>query len=80
MLTAVDGQVSGGGGFDRFRINIWWEHEDGTQNIVYDNQLGADDDAEPTTALGGGSITIHEPNRQSELSGRSLSPGASRRK
>jgi hypothetical protein len=31
---------------------------DGT--IVYDNQLGALDGAEPTTVLGGGSIVIHK--------------------
>jgi len=51
-LTAWDGQVSGGGGTDRFRIRIYG---------VYDNQLGAPDGADPTTALGGGSIVIHKP-------------------
>ena len=43
---------------DRFRIKIW----DGSQGngVVYDNELGAEDGAVPTTALGGGSIVIHK--------------------
>jgi hypothetical protein len=28
--------------------------------LVYDNQFGAEDDAEPGTLLGGGSIVIHK--------------------
>jgi hypothetical protein len=57
MLTAIDGQVSGGGGVDRFRIKIW---DTATGQVVYDNQMGAGDDATPSTALGGGSIVIHK--------------------
>ena len=56
MLTAVDGQVNGGGGVDRFRIKIW---DKASGAIVYDNQVAADDNATPTTSLGGGSIVIH---------------------
>jgi hypothetical protein len=56
LLTAVDGQVAGGGGMDRFRIKIW---DKATGAIVYDNQMGANDGADTTTTLGGGSITIH---------------------
>lgn len=56
LLTAVDGDVTGGGGTDRFRIKIW---DKATGGVVYDNQVGATDDATPTTALGGGSIVIH---------------------
>lgn len=55
MLTAIDGQVNGGGGVDKFRIRIW----DDT-GIVYDNQLNAPDTDDPTTVLGGGSIVIHK--------------------
>ncbi len=55
LLTATDGQVNGGGGLDKFRIKI----VDGSGVVVYDNQLGAGDDATPSTVLGGGSITIH---------------------
>jgi hypothetical protein len=58
MLTAIDGQVSGGGGADKFRIKIWDKNNSGA--IVYDNQIGESDTADPVTALGGGSIVIHK--------------------
>jgi hypothetical protein len=62
MLTAIDGQVSGGGGADRFRVKIWDLDAplgDGTYAVVYDNQIGQRDDGDAATVLGGGSITIH---------------------
>jgi hypothetical protein len=52
-LTAV----TGGGGIDRFRIKIWDAAGGG---VVYDNQAGAADTADPTTSLGGGNIVIHK--------------------
>jgi hypothetical protein len=58
LLTATDGQVSGGGGVDRFRIKIWDKNNGGA--IVYDNMIGTSDDlstAQPQ-AVGGGSIVI----------------------
>jgi hypothetical protein len=55
LLTAIDGQRPGGGDVDKFRLKIW----DSADVIVYDNQMGASDTADPTTALGGGSIVIH---------------------
>jgi hypothetical protein len=58
MLTATDGQQPGSDGVDRFRIKIWDRVSGG---LVYDNQLNAPDSADPTTALGGGSIVIHKP-------------------
>jgi len=58
MLTAIDGQINGGGGLDKFRIKIW--DKDTNDAIVYDNKLGAADDAEPDTVIGGGSIVIHK--------------------
>jgi PKD repeat protein len=51
MLSAIDGSP------DRFRIRIW---DKVTNVVIYDNQIGAADDAAPTTALGGGSVTIHK--------------------
>jgi hypothetical protein len=57
LLTAVDGQVTGGGGVDKFRIKIWNIANGG---VVYDNQIGAPDSTDPNTALGGGSIVIHK--------------------
>jgi hypothetical protein len=57
MVTAIDGEMAGGGGSDKFRIKIW---EKDTGTIIYDNQMGAADDADPATVIGGGSIVIHE--------------------
>jgi hypothetical protein len=58
LLTAIDSAVNGGGTADRFRIKIWDKDLDDT--VVYDNELGEDDNAEPTTAIQGGSIVIHK--------------------
>jgi pimeloyl-ACP methyl ester carboxylesterase len=57
MLTAIDGQEPGGGGQDKFRIRIWNNAGGG---LVYDNQMNAPDNADPTTVLGGGQIVIHK--------------------
>jgi hypothetical protein len=57
LLTAIDGQISGGGGTDKFRIKIWDKNTSDT--IVYDNQLGSSDSADPTTVIDGGQIIIH---------------------
>lgn len=56
-LTANDGQVNGGEGVDKFRLKVW---DKTTGEVIYDNQIGDDDEADATTALGGGSIVIHE--------------------
>jgi len=56
MLTAVDGTTKGTGA-DTFRMKIWNKT---TGIAVYDNLLGAPDSTDPTTALGGGSIEIHD--------------------
>ena len=56
LLSAVDGQLNGGGGIDRFRIKIW---DLATGGVVYDNQMGGADGSTASTALGGGSIVIH---------------------
>ncbi len=58
MLTAIDGDIKGGGGTDKFRMKIW--DKDNNDTIVYDNQLGDSDDSEPTTIIGGGSIVVHK--------------------
>jgi uncharacterized protein (TIGR02145 family) len=59
MVSAVDGDASGGGGYDKFRIKIWNKTD---KAIVYDNNLGRDENDVPLTALGGGSIVIHKAN------------------
>ena len=56
LITAIDGQINGGGGVDKLRVKIW---ERASGRIVYDNQLGATDDANPTTRIQGGAIVIH---------------------
>ena len=71
MVSAVDGQVTGGGGVDKFRIKIW---ETASGTIVYDNNFGADENTEAATALGGGSIVIHTPPKGKNA--RSTSPAA----
>ncbi|WP_233553748.1 HYR-like domain-containing protein [Algoriphagus lacus] len=54
-ITAIDGHWNGGTGPDQFRIKIW-----GSNGVLYDNGLGADDNSDIATSLGGGSIVIHE--------------------
>lgn len=48
MLTATDGQGNGGGGVDKFRIKIW---DAVTEEIVYDNKMGEDDDSYETQGI-----------------------------
>jgi len=55
MLTCIDGDQTGGGGVDKFRIRIWSDN----YGLIYDNQLNAPDNDDPTTVIGGGSIMIH---------------------
>jgi hypothetical protein len=66
MLTAIDGELPGGGGVDKFRIKVW-DKANGT--ILYDNQSGSSDTADPTTAIGGGDIVIHSGRDSSGGSG-----------
>jgi hypothetical protein len=58
MLTATDGQASGGDGTDRFRIKIW--DKSAGDAVVYDNKSGAADEAYDAQEIGGGSIVIHK--------------------
>ncbi|MCK4736083.1 MAG: thrombospondin type 3 repeat-containing protein, partial [Methanophagales archaeon] len=57
MLSAIDAELTPSTDVDKFRIKIW---ELDTEEVIYDNELGEDDDADPTTAIGGGSIKIHK--------------------
>ena len=58
MLTAIDEKLTPSTDVDRFRIKIW--DKDGDDIVVYDNQMGAADDGDATTEIGGGSIVIHK--------------------
>lgn len=55
VLTCIDGDQPGGDGLDKFRMRIWSD----SQGVIYDNQLNAPDNVDPTTVLGGGNIVIH---------------------
>ena len=57
MISAIDGDIKGDD-IDRFRIKIW--DKDDNDVVVYDNQMGDEDDADATDAIEGGSIVIHE--------------------
>jgi hypothetical protein len=57
-LTVVDGQTTGGGGVDKFRLRIC--DMDNANAIVYDNQMGAPVNTDPTSPLSGGSIVMHK--------------------
>eukprot|EP00457_Paulinella_chromatophora_P000197 gb/GEZN01000197.1/.p1 GENE.gb/GEZN01000197.1/~~gb/GEZN01000197.1/.p1 ORF type:complete len:1504 (-),score=136.48 gb/GEZN01000197.1/:450-4961(-) len=63
MLTATDADVNrqDASAKDKFRIKIWTIAADvaDESGVVYDNNKGAANNAEPTTELGGGSIAIH---------------------
>jgi hypothetical protein len=59
-LTAYDGDITGGGGVDKFRIQIT---DDNNHNaVVFDNRNGTpiDIDAADPQAIAGGSIVIHK--------------------
>jgi hypothetical protein len=55
MVSAVDGDIAGDG-IDKFRIRIW-----DSSGVVYDNEMGGSEDAQPTTILTG-SIVIYIVN------------------
>jgi hypothetical protein len=50
ILTVIDG---GSGGNDKFRMKIL-----GTSGVIYDNQMNASDNANPTQTINGGNITV----------------------
>ena len=56
QINAIDGQANGGGGVDKFRIKI----KDAGGGVIYDNQPGAGENDDPSTAVGGGSIKVHK--------------------
>jgi len=57
LLTAIDEALTPSTDVDLFRIKIW---DKATGEVIYDNQMGDEEDADPITELGGGSIVIHE--------------------
>jgi hypothetical protein len=55
QIAAIDGQELGSSEPDRLRIQIW---DTASGLLVYDNQRGAPEGAEPTSVPGGGSIAV----------------------
>jgi hypothetical protein len=56
MLTAIDGDLlASGKGADKFRIRIWDDN-----GLIYDNQMGKDENGDFATEIQGGSIVIHK--------------------
>jgi len=63
MLTAVDGQVSGGGDVDKFWIKIWNVFDD--EDIIYDNQdSGNENEDAAVQAIANGQIVIHKKGKK----------------
>ncbi|RAI91695.1 T9SS type A sorting domain-containing protein, partial [Algoriphagus yeomjeoni] len=58
-VIAIDGDLSGGGGVDKFRIMIWENNSSST--LLYDNKRGVSESGDDATEIGGGSIVIHKP-------------------
>jgi len=46
------------GGVDKFRSKIW--DKNNGDAVVYDNQMSAGIEDNPTTAIAGGSVVIHK--------------------
>ena len=59
LLTATDGDVSGGGGVDKFRIKIWNKSSGEATGVIYDNFAGGASESSDAAAIAGGSIVIH---------------------
>jgi len=58
MISIIDARLDPAATKDLIRIKIWDEVTGGT--VIYDTQMGDPDDADPTTAIKGGSIVIHK--------------------
>ncbi len=70
LVIVMDGDANGGDGYDKFRIKVW---ADGSSSqVIYDNEIGAPENADSSTILGAGSIVIHKPNNKA-----ATQPGAS---
>jgi len=56
-LSAIDEELTTSTDVDLFRIKIW--DKDNDDEVIYDNMIGEEEDADPTTEIGGGNIKIH---------------------
>jgi PKD repeat protein len=60
LVSGVDGDAGTNKTADTLRVKIWRTSDGST---VYDNQMGAKDDALATTAIGGGQIQVQAPKK-----------------
>ncbi|GAA4315764.1 hypothetical protein GCM10023115_26410 [Pontixanthobacter gangjinensis] len=70
LVTVIDGELTGSSDIDRYRIKIW---NDG--NVIYDNNIkngNTAENADPATAIAGGSIVIHKPKNGGNNSDQSI--------
>jgi hypothetical protein len=58
LISAVDAKLSPSTDIDLFRLKVW--DRDNHDFVVYDNMMGKEEDSDPTTAIGGGNIVIHQ--------------------
>ena len=58
ILFAIDEKLTPSTDVDMFRIKIWDINDNDA--VVYDNEIGEAEDADPTTSIAGGSIVIHK--------------------
>jgi parallel beta-helix repeat protein len=58
LISAIDEDLTNSTDVDLFRIKIW--DKDNNDEVIYDNMLGEEEDADPTTEIGGGNIKIHK--------------------
>ena len=63
-VIAIDGDVSGGVGPDKFRIKIWADNSSSV--VLYDNQRDKSGTGDDASELGGGSVVIHKPKGNSK--------------
>ncbi len=58
LLSAIDAAMAPGTDVDLFRIKIW--DKNNGDAVVYDNEVVASENADPSTEISGGSIVIHK--------------------
>jgi uncharacterized delta-60 repeat protein len=63
MVSVIDGEKLSKTESDKFRIKIWTES---SGQVIYDNQMDAAENADPSTSIGSGSIVIHQPSKGSQ--------------
>ena len=61
MISAIDEKLTPNTAVDMFRIKIW--DKNNGDALVYDNNSGEDDDADPATGIAGGQIVIHKKQK-----------------